>query len=50
MGQAEQPLSPRNQRLLELLRATPEDDKEADWWADLERELAENRLAFRGIE
>jgi prevent-host-death family protein len=43
-------LSPRNQRLLELLGAAPDDDKDAEWWADFERELAENRLSLREIE
>ena len=44
------PLSPQNQRLLELLRAAPDDDKDAEWWTDFERELAENRLSLREIE
>ena len=43
-------LSPQNQRLLELLRAVPDNDKDAEWWADFERELAENRLTFRELE
>ena len=50
IGQTEAPLSPQNQRLLELLRAAPEDDKDAEWWSDFERELAKNRLTFREIE
>ena len=49
-GQTEAPLSPRNQRLLELLQNVPDDDKDAEWWADFERELAENRLTFREPE
>jgi prevent-host-death family protein len=47
---ADSSLSPQNQRLLELLGATPDDDKDAEWWADFERELAENRLSLREIE
>ncbi len=43
-------LSTKNQRLLKLLTAAPHDDKDAEWWADFERELAENRLTFRVIE
>ncbi len=50
MGRAEGFLSPQNQRLLELLHATPEDDKDAEWWSDLDRELADNRLTFRELE
>jgi prevent-host-death family protein len=42
-------LSSQNQRLLKLLRAAPDDEKDAEWWADFERELAENRLSFREI-
>jgi hypothetical protein len=44
------PLSPQNQHLLELLGAAPDDDKDAAWWADFERELEENRLSLREIE
>jgi PHD/YefM family antitoxin component YafN of YafNO toxin-antitoxin module len=43
-------LSLQNQRLLALLRAAPDDDKNAEWWADFEHELAENRLTFRETE
>lgn len=50
IGRAGESLSPQNQRLLELLRAAPDDDKDAEWWASFERELAENRLSFREIE
>ena len=50
VGQGGGPFSPQNQRLLELLHAAPKDDKDAAWWADFERELAENRLTFREIE
>ena len=50
MSQTESPLSPQNQRLLELLRTAPEDDKDAEWWSGFERELAENRLTFREVE
>jgi prevent-host-death family protein len=50
VGQTGASLSPRNQRLLELLQAAPEDDKDAEWWSDFERELAENRLTFREIK
>jgi len=42
--------STKNQDLLELLNAAPDDDKGADWWTDFERELAKNRLTFREIE
>ena len=49
-GQTGASLSPRNQRLLELLQAAPEGDKDAEWWSDFERELAENRLTFREVE
>jgi prevent-host-death family protein len=44
MTPIDSPLSPQNQRLLKLLRAAPDDEKDAEWWADFERELAENRL------
>ena len=50
MSQTEGSLSPQNQRLLELLRAAPEDDKDAAWWSEFERELADDRLTFREIE
>ena len=33
--------------LLALLQTPPEDDKEPEWWAEFEKELAENRLTFR---
>lgn len=47
---AASPLSLQNQRLLKLLRAAPDDDKDAEWWVDFERELTENRLSLREIE
>jgi prevent-host-death family protein len=50
MMPVDSPLSLQNQRLLELLRAAPNDEKDAEWWTDFERELAENRLALREIE
>ena len=47
---ASSPLSVHNQSLLNLLRATPDGDKDAKWWADFDRELAENRLTLRESE
>jgi prevent-host-death family protein len=43
-------VSSKNQRLLTLLDAPPDDDKDVDWWRDFDRELAENRLTFRDVE
>ncbi len=43
-------LRPQNKRLLELLQAAPPDELGEAWWADFERELAENRLSLRVVE
>ena len=42
---AVRPLSPKNRQALKLLTAwmSVPDDQGADWWADFERELADNR-------
>ena len=50
VGQTETSLSLRNRRLLELLHTAPDDDKGAEWWDDFERELADDRPAFRELE
>jgi prevent-host-death family protein len=50
IDQAEVSISPQNRRLLDLLHTAPDDDKDPAWWADFERELADNRFNLRERE